>query len=130
MKVYIAAPFDRRTEIRTRRGELADVGIEVTSRWIDIADDVPPDHKRAAAELADEAQKDLIDIDAADAVILDTETLSTTGGMWVELGYALARSAPVIVVGPRRNVFCLLPQVRHCDTWGDAIAGLRAGMLS
>jgi len=46
---------------------------------------------------------------------------STRGGMWTELGYALGRNLPVIVVGRSANIFCALPQVICVATWDDAL---------
>lgn len=46
------------------------------------------------------------------------------GGRHVEFGMALAMDKRLVVVGPRENVFHLLPAVEQFDTWPLALAAL------
>ena len=54
---------------------------------------------------------DLLDIERSDALLILTEYPSTSGGLHVEFGIALARRIPVYVVGPLLNVFFYSNQV-------------------
>jgi hypothetical protein len=68
------------------------------------------------------AQEDLNDIDLANTFVLFTDEpikVWKAGGMFVELGFALAHNKEIIIVGPRENVFCYLSQIRCFETWND-----------
>ncbi len=50
------------------------------------------------------AVKDLVDVAAADCIIMDTDGVSTTGGRYVEWGFALGRYNMLkILVGEKRE---------------------------
>ncbi len=111
--VYFAARFSRRTELRLYAEELKTAGFQITSDWIY---DLEPE---APWEIA---VKGKADFDRSDALIAFTEPQrmknGTRGGRHVEPGIALALKKRVIIVGPRENVFCHLPQVSRipeCD---------------
>lgn len=114
MKIYLAANWSLKDEMRQARSFLHQAGHQVTSRWLDF----PAQQSLNAPDLADDpeigvayASKDLEDIDAAECVLVFTEVASTTGGLHVELGYALGRGKRVLVCGPRVNVFqCVVEQ--------------------
>jgi len=141
-KFYLAARYSRRLELCGYREELAELGIEVTSRWLNgshqldnsgipITDegerrfedgDPSVDYLRAHF-----ATEDMGDVLAAQTVVAFTEeprASASRGGRHVELGTALAASKRVIVIGPRENVFCWLPQVEQHEKWGDFLASL------
>jgi len=143
-RVYLAARYSRRAELCGYRTDLAACGITVTSRWLNgshqldnsgipitddgerrfEAGDPAVDHLRAHF-----AAEDFIDVLAADTVLAFTEpprASASRGGRHVELGIALATGKHVVVIGPRENVFCWLPQVEHHDTWHDYAT--RAGL--
>lgn len=108
MKIYLAASWSLKGEMREVRDFLHQAGHQVTSRWIDE----PAEQSLKARDLAGDsengarhARQDLEDIDAADCVLVFTEVASTTGGLHVELGYGLGRGKRVLVCGPRVNVF-------------------------
>lgn len=54
------------------------------------------------------------------------ESLDTgrRGGRHCEFGYALATRKEILVVGPRENVFYCLEEVRHRESWEEALAQL------
>lgn len=117
MKLYLAASYRMRHVLRELREPLSRHGITVTSSWIDqdFDDDTAPDDLETYATL------DLAEVSGSDVVAVFTALGSTSGGMWVELGYALARGIPVVVVGDRTNVFCHL--AHHAPpTWANAEA--------
>lgn len=123
MKVYLTAMWDRQSNMRDVREKLQADGIVVTSRWLDEKPSGPME-SHPVEVVAAGAQMDLDDIDGADAVIVFSEDRLigyTTGGRHVELGYAIAKGKPIIVVGPRENVFFYLPQIRFADSVAEAV---------
>jgi hypothetical protein len=132
---YLAARYTRRLELCGYRSDLAMLGHQVPARWLngshqldnegrplgetgelmfEIGDPAADRHRQKFA------QDDYDDVVAADRLIAFTEqprSGNSRGGRHVELGIALGRGIPVTVIGPRENVFCWLPQVRHYDTW-------------
>lgn len=145
--VYLAARYSRRLELCGYRDVLTGLGIDVPARWLNGShqiDDVGNpigeggealvEHVRteglspqAAAPLREKfALDDFEDVLAADILIAFTEvprTSNSRGGRHVELGIALGAGIPVVVIGPRENVFCHLPQVQHFETWEAFLGG-------
>lgn len=128
--IYLAARFSRKPELQTYMRALEAAGHTVTSRWLTdgahewtgVNDaDIPPD------ALGQFAAEDLADVDAADAFILFADQPSSRGGMWCELGYAIARGKRIIVVGDSANVFCHLEWIEHIDTPDALLTLLGAG---
>ncbi len=120
----MAAPYRRRAELQGYARDLETIGHTVTSRWLDgshdSCDDTTPDIEQQASWAAEAAN----DVRAADALILFTDTGSHRGGNMVEFGYALHVGLDIVVVGPRANVFCCLPEVTQFDTWPEVLASL------
>lgn len=144
MKIYLAAQYARRLELLRYADQLVSRGHLVTSRWLSgplqrIADGRTLGEKGeawfesgdpAAAETrALFARRDLHDVMAAEMLVAFTEEPamapaagSARGGRHVELGYALCiqwlgHSTAIAVIGPRENLFCWLPEIRHYETW-------------
>lgn len=114
-KVYLTAMWKRQEEMRRHRFLLQAHEHVVTSRWLDEQPGTP---EYTAAQI------DIDDIDASDVLVAFTEKPDIgyyTGGRHIEVGYAIARSIPVIVVGPRENVFYHLPYIWRVDSIEDAI---------
>lgn len=106
MKIYIAAPYSQMLLMRPHRDALHAAGHNVTARWIDGNEE--------GMTLAQAAQMDLDDIDAADCLLAFTlkhKSMFSGGGRYVEFGYALAKGKRLAVVGGLENVFLHLPQV-------------------
>lgn len=131
MRVYLAAQFARRVELRGYAEELERHGIAVTSRWLredyDGLATIDPLPDEVAAQCA---RDDLADIDASDLVVCFTEAPRSglyTGGRHVEFGYALARQMPIVIVGPSENVFHCLERdtIWRYPTWGMALPHLQ-----
>ena len=123
MKVYLAAQYSWRERIKAYAKELEAVGVTVTSSWLrerskpDV--DIPGLQQRF---LRQHAESDIADIKAADALILFTVAPShrtKRGGRHVEFGMALAWGKRVVIVGPRENIFCFLPQIRQFETFRE-----------
>lgn len=69
----------------------------------------------------------LEDLESAGLVIAFTEPPGTAyarGGRHVEYGVAVANDLPVLIVGPRENVFHCLPATPAFPTWAEALAYL------
>lgn len=125
MKVYLAAQYHRKEEIRKYADDLRHIGHEVTSSWLEE----PHAPTTQLIDLTDQqhrdyAIQDIVDIVQADSLVFfsvpDTE-LTVRGGRHVEFGYALARGIPIIVVGPKENIFHYLKGIQHVQNWTEAL---------
>jgi len=125
MKVYLAAQYARRDELRTYKEVLNSLGIEVTSRWLYEQGSLTGDMGEEKEHFYIETAKiDLEDVDAADAVIFFSEDPLVgikRGGRHVEYGYAVKGQKPVYVIGPKENVFHYIDRVYHFDTFNEFV---------
>lgn len=126
--VYLAARYSRREELCRYRADLEALGFTVTSRWLNGNHQVDEKGLSEEAGRADRerfAREDFDDVKAADLVVAFTEEPRQTnsrGGRHVELGIAIGLGTPVLVVGPRENVFCCLePEVEVTPSWDQAL---------
>lgn len=125
---YLAARYSRRAELCGYRDDLARRGVKVTARWLDgehQIDDTGLSVEAARVERERFAVEDLTDAFDADVLIAFTEpprSSNSRGGRHVEFGVAIGRGIPVIVVGPRENVFHCLPGTPVYGTWAQALA--------
>lgn len=135
--IYLAARYSRRLELCEYRAQLEQMGYSVPARWLNGSHQLDNDgrpigetgelmfesgHPSADVYRGRFASDDYEDVCAADMIVAFTEqprSGNSRGGRHVELGIALGRGTPVVIIGPRENVFCWLPQVRHYDTWAD-----------
>lgn len=129
MKVYLASNYRRRDELLAVKAELEELhlGYQVVSRWLIHDPDTPAAKLVEQADVAmpDEAQQfavvDYEDVQSADVLVLFSDPVSQSGqrgGCHVEFGMALAWRKPVVVVGPRQNVFHTLPDVVNLPEYG------------
>ena len=131
MKVYLAAAWHRKKEMKALSLELNMHNIQVNSRWLDENTEgkvVDKDY------LKNNALNDLDDVRTCDVLVrfTDEEFINPTaidgeycpdteyvpkkllsGARLVEMGYALAFGKKVIVVGGHQPIFDYLPQVLH-----------------
>ena len=136
MKVYIAAPYGAREQVREYCDSLLKLGHTPMSRWAYGSRPITTGTTRSAPHLSDAeadtyAQGDLVDVSRSDCLIMLTEDASdilaggaASGGRHIELGYALAIGKTVIVVGDPENIFHRSGLVRRVDTWEEAIEQL------
>ena len=124
-KIYIAGWFGSQARLRKEKARFERRGDVVTSSWLQekVADptkitttDLLPDSNQLLAA------KDFWEIDESDVVIIDSRDVSDRGGREVELGYALGHKIPVVLIGPRRNVFHYLIR-DHYQTWDEFFKG-------
>lgn len=149
--VYLAARYSRRLELVGYREELTARGFHVPARWLNGSHQLDnsgrpigetgelmfengsaaADHYRAKFAL-----DDYEDVVTSSLLVAFTETPRSNdagagrGGRHVELGIALGLRIPVAVIGPRENVFCWLPQVRHFEAWPEFLAGLNMAAVA
>lgn len=124
MRIYLASRYSRITEMRNYTAQLAEIGHEVTSRWVHrayqiVTDEYKDDLHHLEARCAEE---DLEDLRAAECIICFSEPPRSTtsrGGRHVEFGAAVAWGTRLILVGPRENVFHYVPQVEVYETWEE-----------
>lgn len=121
--VYIASFFDTRERLLPIAEQLNGMGYYVTSRWLTEAPTIKVEDC-TEEYFAECAVRDVQDVSRAAFLIVDTLEITPRGGREVEYGIALAQGKPLVVVGPKRNVFHRLA-AKHFDYWEDAIAWLR-----
>lgn len=124
-KVYIAARYSRRDEMRAAARLLYDAGIATTSQWLyencaldHHLDEFPDDSNRKTAQV------DLDDIRKADTLLFfaeDPRVGVPRGGRHFECGYAFAIGKRVVVIGGPENVFLYMPTVIHFSSLEDFI---------
>jgi nucleoside 2-deoxyribosyltransferase len=127
MRLYLAAQFSRRDELRNYGDELQKIGIDITSGWVyePSSGEAMGDNAAHTRQIAD---RDIRDIDRCNWLLLFTngpETRIVRGAHHFEAGYAYGRGIRVITVGPRDNVFHYLPCIRNFPTWEDAFEYLK-----
>lgn len=112
--IYIAAPYELRDEAIEVMRDMIVRGNIVTSRWL-IGKDVNCDES---------ARMDLDDIDAAATLLLLNPieySNKGTGGRHTEVGYAIALSKRIIIIGARSNIFHYLDSIIVVDTVKQAL---------
>ena len=93
---YLAASYTKRADMRAESKRIErETGWQCTSRWLDGTHD-----KKAQVECA---REDIMDLNSADIVVLNMMHKSSLGGMWVELGVALATGKHVVVFLPSKR---------------------------
>lgn len=132
MKVYIAAPYSRKEEMNVYAAKLRELGIEVTSRWLNE----PHKSSIQMPDLTHEqhleyAMQDVNDIMDSDAMVFFTDPTKTIlrAGRHVEFGMVLALNhmltedpLPIFVVGLEfENIFHHMPNVSHFQEWDLAL---------
>jgi hypothetical protein len=123
--VYVAASIHDRGKALNLAYKLLKAGVQVTSSWIDceLYDGAKPGRVAATGEsrtiwtpwakyCVERCDANLLDIDAADTMIILTDNDSSAGGRHVELGYAIAREHNILLVGRRENPFCFHDSIR------------------
>ncbi len=130
LKVYLAARYDRRDELRKYREVLQSLGIQVTSRWLD-------ENTSTNSQMGDETEAfyvetaaiDITDIERADAFILFSENPLEgfkRGGRHFESGYAFKAKKVIYVIGEwKENVFHYLPGMVHFATFEELTTDLK-----
>ncbi len=137
MRVYLAARFDRLSELNDYADWLRGIGFIIDCRWLTGTHQLHPGAEQLDKPTGFEnqpdgvtmlarpfAEDDLEDIRRADILVLfseRSESHSKRGGRHVEFGIALGLGKLLVVIGPRENVFHCLEKVVRFDTWADSL---------
>lgn len=100
-------------------------GHEIVSTWIWL-DDRPEREESSFDHFARFiAQKNVVELEIADAVIVDSDGIApdNSGGVHTELGFALGARKRTILVGPMGNTFHWLREIEKFSTWPDLFRG-------
>ncbi len=98
MKIYVSGSFNSQVRLREEANLLFTAGHQVTGTWLQEVKQPPV--LTVEEWMACLAVKDLAELAAADCIICDLDDTSTTGGRYVEWGFALGRYNMLkIVVG-------------------------------
>jgi hypothetical protein len=125
---YMAGRYGRRRELLAKSWQLGPLGFNISANWL-LGEHEAADGNATAEDQMEWAEMDMEDILASDLFIAHTEAPDSVygrGGRHVELGIAIAMKIPVVLIGPRENVFCHMEQVEQFDTWEGYLATLRA----
>jgi nucleoside 2-deoxyribosyltransferase len=118
MKIYLAAPFGQRGQVREYAAQLEAAGHEITQRWFDgepiSGNGTNPEFSAEALKCA---KADLAGIRACNYFV-SINGFSGTGGKHTELGVALALSKRIAIVGVPENVFYWIVTERYA-TWEE-----------
>lgn len=123
MKIYVSGSFAEQARLRDEADKLWREGHMITGTWLQEVKQPPilqedEWHKCLAI-------KDLAELASADCIILDVDGTSTTGGRYVEWGYALGRHNMLkLIVGTNLfGCFNLLADAQFKD-WAEVRAYL------
>ena len=90
VKVYVAASWNNKAQVRVVSKQLVAAGFNVVSDWVDQADETTPESAAAS---------DLAALRECDVCLLLTDMQSSSGAMHFEAGWAYAMR-DLAVVGP------------------------------
>ena len=124
MQVYLADQYKHKDKISLYSQELKANGINVCSSWIEephgadaTLKDISKFNKQAYVN------RDIAEIGDCDIFVLftvDPSIPTVRGGRHFESGYAYGQGKPVLIVGPKENLFHYLNDIRSVDTWTEA----------
>lgn len=121
--IYIASRFSNWPNLLPIRDKIEAMGHVVQSRWLAYAEAGTESSKSPSAM----AMEDLEDIRNSELLIIDTTDHGRgplSGGLYVEMGFALALNKVVWLVGPETNIFTSLLLVNPFTTWEEVIQEL------
>lgn len=126
MRLYLAAPWTCKSAAQTFAQILEDAGHTVPCRWWEHSE-LPAylsgqETEGDFAVLAEQAYLDLDGVLTADAFVL--LNLVKSEGKAVETGVAIASGVPIIVVGPRSNLFHYTSSVEVVATVNECLMAL------
>ncbi len=124
MKIYISGSYSEQARLRNESHKLFALGHSITSTWLNEV--VKPAHLTEHAWFNALAVKDLAEVAAADCIIMDVDGNSTSGGRYVEWGFAIGRfnMFKVIVGANRAGVFNTLAN-ESFTKWDEVIEEFR-----
>ena len=133
MRIFLAASYGRRYEMRVYRAELQTHGHAVTSSWIDEDLSAMEEVALSPAEKAEYARRDLDDILASELFALFTDPPGQSrslGGRHTELGAALSiQGIRIVLIGEPENIYHHLPEITRVPDWQSFLADLLANRI-
>lgn len=131
MRIYLAARYSRREELRQVACMLVERGHKVVSEWVFRDDDeLSVDRLESSARQAHRvADRDVRGIQSCDLLVQFSGDGTTQGGKHFELALAWAYRKECVIVGPPENLFQFLPGIRRVKDLsglGDVLAELSA----
>lgn len=135
-RIYLAARYSRKDELRGYREDIQKLGHEVTSRWLDSKEAIDLDMSSLEACIA--ANTDVEDILGSDVLVLFTENPKVgipRGGRLTELGIAIGLrlnglGPSIFLVGEKENVFMNLQEIDgRFNTWASLVDALQKASL-
>lgn len=120
MKIYVSGTYNDQKRLRAEASRLNALGHAITGTWLQEV------QKPAVLEEADWhrclAVKDLAEVAAADCIVCDLDGTSSSGGRYVEWGFALGRfnMLKVLVGKSDWGVFNTLADA-YFPTWDEVI---------
>ena len=129
MKIYLAARYSCKDDMKSVAKELRKAGHIITSNWLKEphAPDTTMD-QCTEGDLRFYAEQDMHDIQRANLFVLfsvDPLVPTVRGVRHVETGYALGLGKPLYVVGPKENIFHYLIGVKHFSCVTELIRGIK-----
>ena len=97
-------------------------GLRITARW--LRQEFHPTDKYSERDRQGIASQDMIDVLAADALVLIAGPDKYAGGKFVEAGIAMGAGKRVIVIGRRENMLLWHSKVEQVDTPEEAASAL------
>lgn len=112
--VYVSAHFPEAPTARYVSDCLAGAGHRIVSTWYSTGTESDP---------VASAVRDFREIDESDALVMLSTPHRTTGGKFVELGYALGKGKRVFVLGVRENWMIHHPSISVYASVEELLAG-------
>lgn len=124
MKIYISGSYAEQKRLREESHKLFALGHHITSTWLNETQQ--PKYLTENQWFTKLAVKDLAEVAAADCIIMDTDGTSTSGGRYVEWGFAIGRfSLLKLLVGSNQyGVFQRLADASFLN-WDEVITYLQ-----
>lgn len=127
MNLYLASRFSRQFELREYAKAFVAAGHTITSRWVEhhpgITDETTDEERRMIA------LEDVEDVKRSDYLVLFTEPAGDPAnkgsGHHTEFGIFYALNIPILIVGPRENLFHYLPGVYQVGSVESAVEYLQ-----
>ena len=124
MKIYVGGAYGEQPRLREEAGNLFALGHQITGTWLyEVQKPATLSEKEWHRCLA---LKDLAEVASADCIITDLDGVSSSGGRYVEWGYALGRHNMLKVLVGKSNwgVFNTLADLTFPD-WATLIECFR-----
>lgn len=128
MKIYVAASFPRKSDALQLAFKLMKQGHDVTSGWLEQVEankNETADGYKSDRDSRRTAERDIKDIDAADALVMITGDSLSGGGRRFEAGYAFGKGRPIFLFGSKEIIFDHLTDVHVVSSFSELLAMLK-----